>query len=216
MRVKGPSCPSAADVKLRAWSLRLDGPREGASVGFPTPSLLFFFLSPLLNGYSVLPWLTLPYLQCRAAVHSRNAALLTDVLSCCFRFVIPPLHSFHSAGLTFITIHIMFSLPVLKPSVHVFLFVEVFSLSSCSITFVFTPLQSLLTVWYPREEIAKKNWPCFLWLSSLSFEDMCANCVWALWLLSFELISFNFLSSCNMSLFVVPALFLISMLIFLV
>ena len=130
-RVEGPWCPSAADVKLRVWSLPLGGPRERASMARYPLLLLIPHSSPSLplpvfNGHPLPPRLSL---QCvGAAVHSRKTTLwwTSSVCSSLLSSLSPspiPL----SACLALITAHIMPSPSCSQLSVLVLLPVFFFS-----------------------------------------------------------------------------------------
>lgn len=162
MRVEGPRCPSAADVKLSLIIASLQAWRETLCGFFPLlllpPSFLSFplVLMGCLFHPPCLLYMHRVGLLCTAVRQhfDGHPLMFLSIARCCS----PPLRlsslSLHAPVLITTRIKALpFFLTAFRPC---FAFVF-FPLSHCSITFVFTPPQSLLAVWYPRKKKEKKN-----------------------------------------------------------
>lgn len=188
MRVEGPWCPSAADVKLRVWSLPLGGPRESASMSFSlfsSPSL--FFLSPFfLMGSLFLP----DSVSCTCSVSGccaqQKDSTLMDVFSCfssSLAVVLPLLvchpslrvpcahNNPHNALPTFSQLSMFCFCVFLLPSLLI-LFNNI-CLHACSIS-----SRCLIS---KRKKIAKRDWPAMykmfsLCLLRMSVSTVCEHC----------------------------------------
>lgn len=135
----------------------------------PYPSFCF----PLFDGHTFPPdSICFP---CCCARQTRSP--LMEVLSLCFlpylSIVLRPFWSpiSVSACRTLVATHTMPSLSLTVLVLRFFFFF--YTLSSCSITFVFTPLQSPRAVWYPRgkknkKKAAEQDWPALYKMFTLS------------------------------------------------